>query len=249
MRHLAVKNFEHFQHYKDRRPPWIKLYQEVLEDYEFTRLQDASRSHLLAIWLLASRYENRIPYDADWIGRAILASSPVDLDVLISAGFLTVCDGASDTLAGRKQDAKPETEEETEAEKESAAGETKSDPRPRNASRTALKPTDQERVVLEHYTQVHPRRRWGDKEVRSVRRALVLGFSPAELNEAIDGNAGDEWHAQRKKHELSYVLRDAGQIDNFRDRARPLQLTQPPVIDGELSPEMLRLSDPLKRVS
>lgn len=118
MRYLAVKNFEHFQHYKDRRPPWIKLYQEVLEDYDFTRLQDASRSHLLAIWLLASRFENRVPYDAEWIGRAILASSPVDLDVLIKSGMLTVCDDASRPLAEREQDAMPETEVETERELE-----------------------------------------------------------------------------------------------------------------------------------
>lgn len=123
MKYLAVKNFEHFQHYKDRRPPWIKLYQEVLEDYDFTRLQDASRSHLLAIWLLASRYENRVPYDAEWIGRAILASSPVDLDVLISAGFLTVCGDGSAMLAKREQDAKPEVETERETETEKTSGE------------------------------------------------------------------------------------------------------------------------------
>jgi DNA-binding NarL/FixJ family response regulator len=31
----SVKNFERFQHYKDRSPPWIKLYNELLDDYEF----------------------------------------------------------------------------------------------------------------------------------------------------------------------------------------------------------------------
>jgi len=34
MQFLAVKNFERFQHYKDRNPPWIKLHAAVLDDYE-----------------------------------------------------------------------------------------------------------------------------------------------------------------------------------------------------------------------
>src|SRR5690606_19747530 len=35
--YLTVKNFERFQHYKDRNPPWIKLYNDLLDDYEFGR--------------------------------------------------------------------------------------------------------------------------------------------------------------------------------------------------------------------
>ncbi len=37
--------------------------------------------------------------------------------------------------------------------------------------------------------------------------------------EAIDGNAADEWHQHRQKHELEYVLRDNGKIDTFREMA------------------------------
>ncbi len=63
---FSVKNFERFQHYKDRSPPWIKLYNELLDDYGFGRLPDASKMHLVAIWLLASRNDNKIPHDAEW---------------------------------------------------------------------------------------------------------------------------------------------------------------------------------------
>lgn len=121
VRTFSVKNFERFQHYKDRSPPWIKLYNETLDDYEFGRLPDASKAHLFAIWLLASRYDNKIPHDARWIATKINATSPVDLDLLENAGFI-ICDkvmqSASDTLATRKQNACPETERETEAERE-----------------------------------------------------------------------------------------------------------------------------------
>ena len=54
-----------YQHYKlMRNPPWIKLHASTLEDYDFGRLQDASKMHLCAIWLLASRTENKIPWDS-----------------------------------------------------------------------------------------------------------------------------------------------------------------------------------------
>lgn len=108
---LRVKNFDRFQHYKDRSPPWIKLYNSLLDDYAFTKLPDASRSHLLAIWLLASRTENRIPCDAEWIRGAIKASGPVDLEILVNAGFLVMDQDCSILLADRKQDARPEKRE------------------------------------------------------------------------------------------------------------------------------------------
>jgi hypothetical protein len=85
---FRVKNFERFQHYKDRNPPWIKLYNELLDDYDFGCLQDASKMHLIAIWLLASRSENKLPYDPEWVARRINATDPVDLDLLVRCGFL-----------------------------------------------------------------------------------------------------------------------------------------------------------------
>lgn len=115
---FAVKNFEKFQHYRDRNPPWIKLYQSVLADYAFTRLQDASKMHLLAIWLLASRYSNKIPWDEKWISTQISATSKVDLDALESAGFISKINDASIMLAERLQDARPERERERETETE-----------------------------------------------------------------------------------------------------------------------------------
>lgn len=88
MDYFSVKNFEQFQHYKDRAPPWIKFYNSVLDDYEFTRLPDASRFHLTAIWLLASRLDNRIPNDPEWVQKSIKANTAVDLNALFDAGFL-----------------------------------------------------------------------------------------------------------------------------------------------------------------
>lgn len=87
---FSVVDFDKFQHYKDRSPPWIKLYNDKLDDYEFARLSDAARFHLLAIMLLASRSENKIPYDPVWVSGRINSTETVQLDVLVSAGFIVL---------------------------------------------------------------------------------------------------------------------------------------------------------------
>lgn len=115
---FRVRNFEQFQHYKDRNPIWIKLYNSLLDDYDFGHLPDASKAHLLAIWLLASRYDNLLPLDAQWIGSRIQARSPVDLNGLLAANFIIaeqpVGDVASELLAVCEQVAIPEKRRERE---------------------------------------------------------------------------------------------------------------------------------------
>lgn len=116
--YIRVKNFEKFQHYKDRNPVWIKLYNEILDDYAFACLQDASKWLAVGIWLLASRHDNKVPNDPAWIGKRINATGPVDLAALVSAGFIEVCGEDSQPLADRSVSAMPEREEETEEETE-----------------------------------------------------------------------------------------------------------------------------------
>ena len=118
--YFKVRNFDKFQHYKDRNPPWIKLYKTILEDYEFAQLQDDSKMHLIGIFLLASCYDNRIRNDSKWIASRISANSDIDLDALSSAGFIVYLND-SVVIAERKQSAMPETETETEPEKEAEA--------------------------------------------------------------------------------------------------------------------------------
>jgi len=124
---LSIPNWDEMQHYKDRSPPWIKLQNELLENYEFERLHDASKAHLLCIWLLASRTGNKINPDPKWIGRKIGANSKVDVDALVKSGFLqlnqplpSVEHDASKALQTSEQDAIPEGEGEGEGEESRA---------------------------------------------------------------------------------------------------------------------------------
>lgn len=88
--YISVKNFERFQHYKKRKPPWIKLYWDLWEDYQFTHLSDASKLLLIGLFGMASRYDNKIPNDPNYIKNTLRLESPIDLKPLIDKGFILV---------------------------------------------------------------------------------------------------------------------------------------------------------------
>ena len=100
---FSVKNWSEFQHYKDRNPPWIKLHNHLLDDYEFEMLGDAAKGHLLCIWMLASRTKNEMILDDKWITKKIGASTKVNLEALISSGFLITEHDASTPLHNETQ--------------------------------------------------------------------------------------------------------------------------------------------------
>jgi hypothetical protein len=122
MTRLRIKNWAEFQHYRTRRPPWIKLHRSLLDDYAWHCLPEASRALGPMLWLLASeRADGAIPYTLETIAfRLHMTGDKVDaaLGPLIGAGFLIEEHDASEPLAAGKQPALLETEKETETETE-----------------------------------------------------------------------------------------------------------------------------------
>jgi hypothetical protein len=96
VKQFSVKNWEEYQQYKDRSPKWIKLWGSLLDDYHFTSMSDVERSHLIGIWLLASKMDNKIPYDSKWVGSRISATSKIDLEKLVQSGFIVTEDSVQD---------------------------------------------------------------------------------------------------------------------------------------------------------
>lgn len=116
---IAPRNWQEFQHYKDRAPPWIKLHKKLLDDYEFQCLPVASRALAPMLWLIASEDENgRIDAGPEKLAfrlRLKLAEVDAALQPLVSSGFFVVVErDASAMLAEHKRDAMPETEREAE---------------------------------------------------------------------------------------------------------------------------------------
>lgn len=86
--YLRIRNWEKYQHYKDRRPPWIKFYVDLLDD-EAHRLTDKQFGQLAKLFLLAARTDNAILNEPVIIAHQI--GTPVDeleLDVLIQKKYL-----------------------------------------------------------------------------------------------------------------------------------------------------------------
>lgn len=91
---LYVRNWERWQTYrKDRgRPPWIKLYQSLLMDYEFITLSDTERGQLVVLWLLASEQNGKIPADEKQLHVLGRFTEPFKLQTFIDKGFFTTGD-------------------------------------------------------------------------------------------------------------------------------------------------------------
>lgn len=121
-----IRNWSHFQHYKDRNPPWIKLHFELLSSADWVTLADASRVLAVVCMLVASRNEGEIdgsPTGLAYLQRvAYLAKAP-DLKPLIECGFLEPIEGVLADASGCLQvlaNARPETEAYKATEKEEA---------------------------------------------------------------------------------------------------------------------------------
>lgn len=116
---LKPKNWDKFQHYKDRCPPWIKLHRDLLNDRVFASLPIASKALAPLLWLLASESKDG-SFDAaseELAFRLHIASKDIEqgLKPLIDNGFFV---DASTMLAPCLQPAIPERETERETETE-----------------------------------------------------------------------------------------------------------------------------------
>lgn len=118
---LRPRNWEEFQHYKDRRPPWIKLHRALLDDREYQQLPLASRALAPMLWLLASESADGA-FSAsveDLLFRLRQSTKDIEagLKPLIEGGFFTVEHVASNVPADRQHIAVPEEiREETETD-------------------------------------------------------------------------------------------------------------------------------------
>lgn len=125
--YIRIREWDKYQHYRDRNPPWVKLYRELLSSQSWVVLDDASRVLLVASILLAAEHANKIPNNPAYIQRRCFLHQRPDFSKLIEIGFLEVIEeedsslDASKLLASRSQPASnvlqnaiPETETETE---------------------------------------------------------------------------------------------------------------------------------------
>ena len=58
---MKIINWTKFQHFKDSKPPWVKLYRDLLDDIEWHELDPVAAKVLTMLWLIASEDDGNIP--------------------------------------------------------------------------------------------------------------------------------------------------------------------------------------------
>jgi hypothetical protein len=118
---MRMRNWKKFQHYKRRKPPWIRLYKDLLEDPQWCCLDSDARCMLASCWLLASEDKEMsglLPDIATIAFKLRMTEENVARQISKINHWV---EDASKMLAPCLQLAPPETETETETE---AEGET-----------------------------------------------------------------------------------------------------------------------------
>jgi hypothetical protein len=111
---MQIKNWKKFQHFKDRKPPWVKLYRDLLDDIDWFELDPKAAKVLVMLWLIASEDDGNIPTAKQLAFR--LRMSEKETEVCISKLSHWLEQGDSDVISTQYQDDAPETERETEKE-------------------------------------------------------------------------------------------------------------------------------------
>ena len=113
---MKIKNWSKFQHFKDRRPPWIKLYRDILDDIDWHQLDPLASKVLVMCWLIASEYDGQLPDMKTLAFR--LRMSEKQTSECVSKLFHWLDQDDIDVISDRYQDDAPETETERETETE-----------------------------------------------------------------------------------------------------------------------------------
>jgi hypothetical protein len=83
-----VRNWEQYQHYKDRNPPWVKLYNECIMSRWWINLDEKHRNLAIVCILVASRHGGCVPNDIDYVRKVGHLSSKPTFDPLFDVDFL-----------------------------------------------------------------------------------------------------------------------------------------------------------------
>jgi DNA gyrase inhibitor GyrI len=109
---IRIKNWKKFQHFKDRRPPWIKLYRDLLEDVSWHELKPDLAKTLINLWLLAAEKDGELPDTRTLAFR--LRSSETQINRMISELHEWLEHDDIKMISNRYQVDTPETEREIE---------------------------------------------------------------------------------------------------------------------------------------
>ena len=214
---ISLIGWENFQHYKDRDPPWVKLYRDLLTTESWVLGTDQSRLLQIASILLAARYGNKIPFRWDLIKKVAsldMSESQFKAAVqhLVEHNFLEYQQVPIEEKSVEQPASTPLATCTSEAEQRQSRAE---------AEKIPPKPPEGADAVFEHWklTWGHPGANLDTKRRRRI-EARLKRFTAAQVCDAITGFRNSPWHCGTDPKGsgtvydgIDTLLRDDGQIE------------------------------------
>lgn len=203
MKFLSVQNWDRFQHYKDRDPPWVKLYRDTLTSESWVLGSDLSRLVQVASILLAPRYGNQIPYRFDLLKKVISldcgkAAFENAIKHLVSSEFLEIHEVNDEREQSASSPLATCTSETEERQRRSEQIREEQDTVPQERDRVSR--------VFTHWAQTHnhPKAKLDPKRHKLITQALK-SYDEATLCEAIAGYLNSPFHAGQNDRNTAYT--------------------------------------------
>ena len=229
-----IKNWEKYQHYKNRTPPWIKLHRDILNDRAFMSLALASRGLLMQIWIVASENNGIISgseQDLAWR----LRIDKADLKPLITSGFIidaskmqadasTMQADASTLQADASTEGEGEGEDKNKNPCQSSDG---SDPAvvfPKSKRPSAAVDRSEKKALFSYWIETcgmgPPTPKFTEARKKLLDARLDEGYSMDDLAMAISGCSGNPHNQGQNDRKTKFmgwglILRNAEKVDYF----------------------------------
>lgn len=177
LKYFRVKNWESFQHYKDRNPPWIKLHREILSSRTWVMLDDDKKALAVACMLLAACNDNKVPLDPEYVMRVAYLKKKPDLQPLVDTDFIEIIEENKNALADASKPEQKQAEFRPEESRE---------------EKINVRLEDAKRVIDRLNEKTGSRYRHVDANINFVRARFEEGYSVDDCFAVIDAKAA-EW--------------------------------------------------------
>ena len=219
---VRIKNWSKHQHFKDRTPPWIKLYRDILDDPDWHELSGDDAKMLVNLWLIASEDETRtgeLPNARRIAFRLRIKESQVN-QALARLSHWLIQDDINVISTRHQVDAPEESRGETETKGETG----EKPPRKRDAHTDVLKPDDLDAQIWADWLTLRKAKRlpltqtaWADTKAEGAK----VGLTPAQtVSHAVRSN----WAGFR----AAWYERDAIGKPSFAQQAADIARTTVP---------------------
>jgi len=233
MSEYRIKNWEKFQHYKNRNPPWIKLHRSIFDDMELMQLSLADRGLLFQLWVIATENDGNVPLSETELAWRLRVKT-VNINNLITSGFLICASTCKQTLA----DDVPETEAETEqrrnpvAESDGLSGAASGKPDPsREGVENEVEPDPMDpatqKALFEFWQKLygHGHAKFTEQRRRKLVARIREGYTLADCEDAIRGLRLSKFHMGdndegRVWDEFERIFKSGAYLEKFRDLCR-----------------------------